>query len=283
MATIKAPCGGIQLDGTKFKIVGDVITSVASVATTFTTTIVCGGIKFDAAYFKNVKNVLTMKDSVETTIDDVIIGACGGIAIDGAYFTITNGVMAFDAEPDLKTLTVASELGTEIGDTIITITEPITAGNHYVYRATVIPLLDPTYDEDLSEWIAWNGTDELTLTNDYTLVIAEANTNGDCRGVGSTLVVSTDIIEVFTVTSEEGASSGFTKITLDKPLTIGRAYVYKTGVTVAYPLYGADLSSWTTWDGAAELIATTGNEIAIAEIFGDFCRATGKAVVVSLE
>ena len=174
MATIKAPCGGIQLDGTVFKVVGDVITSVASVATTFTTTVVCGGIKFDAAYFKNVKNVLTVKDNTETTIDDMIVGACGGIAVDGAYFTITDGVMSFDATPTLITLTVTSELGTEDGDTKITVTPELTSGNMYVYK-TGLTVADPTYDQDLGTWTVWDGTSDITAPIDNEIIIAEVS------------------------------------------------------------------------------------------------------------
>ena len=372
MATIKAPCGGIQLDGTKFKIVGDVITSVDSVATTFTTVIVCGGIKFDAAYFKSVKGVLTDKDSTETTVDEIIVGTCGGIAVDGAYFTITNGVMTFSASPELKTLTVASEAGTISGDTIITITEPITSGNHYVYK-TALTVADPIYDADLSSWTEWNGVDEITAVDGDEIIVAEVNSLSDCRGFGSATVVanevlgtltltsvmgategdtvisvaealpvgrsyvydisaimsnpafgddlsgwtewngvdeitaqndyqigvatvidglcsaygetyitSKDTVEVLTVTSVAGSVSGQTAITVDPAKTAGRTYVYKTDVTVAIPAYDASLAIWTPWNGTDEIVATTGNEIVIAEVFGSACRAAGKDIVASL-
>lgn len=281
MATIKAPCGGIQLDGTVFKVVGDVVTSVASVASTFTTAVVCGGIKFDTAYFKNVKNVLTIKDSTETTIDDVLVGACGGIAVDGAYFTITDGVMTFDATPTLITLTITSELGTEDGDTAISVTPELTSGNTYVYK-TGLTVADPTYDQDLSTWTAWDGVSDITAPIDHEIIVAEINDSSDCRGFGSTIVVSTDALETLTVVSAEGTTSGDTKITVTPELTDGRTYVYKTGVTVTLPAFGDDLSTWTAWDGIAEITATTGEEIAISEVFGDLCRATGKDTVVSL-
>jgi len=372
MASIKAPCGGIELDDATFKVVGDVITSVDSVETTFTTIIVCGGIQFDATYFKNVKNVLTVADSTETTIDEIIIGTCNGIAVDGAYFTITDGVMSFDATPTLKTLTVASEAGTISGDTIITITEPITSGNHYVYK-TALTVTDPIYDEDLSLWTLWDGTDELTALDGDEIIIAEINSLSDCRGFGSatvvanvtlgtltitsimgavegdtvisvaeelpvgrtyvydvsqimsnpafgddlsgwtewngvdeitaqndyqigiatvidglcsaygeTYVTSQDTVEPLTVTSVDGSVSGKTAITVDPAKTGGRTYVYKTDVTVAIPAYDASLAIWTPWNGTDEIVATTGNEIVIAEVFGSACRAAGKDIVASL-
>jgi len=280
MATIKAPCGGIQLDGTKFKIVGDVITSIASVATTFTTVIVCGGIKFDSVYFKNVKNVLTVAGSAETTIDDILIGSCGGIAVDGDYFSISNGVMAFNATPVLKTLTVASALGAKSGDTKITVTEPITAGNTYVYKYG-LTVTNPTYDQSLSTWTTWDGISDITAPVDNKIVIAEVTASKDCRGFGYTTVISEDTAKVLTVTSIAGTASGDTKISVSPVLTAGRTYVYKTNTTVTLPVYGANLSTWTAWNGTADITATTGNEIAIAEVFGALCRATGKHAVVS--
>jgi len=60
-------------------------------------------------------------------------------------------------------------------------------------------------------------------------------------------------------------------------------YVYKIDTTITLPAFNDDLSTgWTAWDGTAEITATTGNEIAIAEVdAANLCQAAGKTTVVA--
>jgi hypothetical protein len=86
-----------------------------------------------------------------------------------------------------------------------------------------------------------------------------------------------------TVISLAGATSGKTKITVGPALTGADTYVYKTSASVALPAAGDTLSTgWTAWDGSAEITATTGHVIVMAEInASNACVKAGSATVVS--
>ena len=69
-------------------------------------------------------------------------------------------------------------------------------------------------------------------------------------------------------------TAGKTLIYVNPALTGGNTYVYKTAASVDLPALDAVLTTgWTAWNGAAEITATTGHEIAIVEI-----NATNEAV-----
>ena len=69
-------------------------------------------------------------------------------------------------------------------------------------------------------------------------------------------------------------TAGKTLIYINPALTGGNTYVYKTAANVDLPALDTVLTTgWTAWNGAAEITATTGNEIAIVEI-----NATNEAV-----
>lgn len=69
-------------------------------------------------------------------------------------------------------------------------------------------------------------------------------------------------------------TAGKTLVYVNPALTGGNTYVYKTAANVDLPALDTVLTTgWTAWNGAAEITATTGHEIAIVEI-----NATNEAV-----
>lgn len=102
---------------------------------------------------------------------------------------------------------------------------------------------------------------------------------------GTLVIFEEDIagLVTLTVTSVAGTTTGKTKITVAPIIDFLNTYVYKTGSSLTLPAFNDDLTTgWTSWDGIAEITATTGQEIAIAEIdAGKLCQAAGKATVVS--
>ena len=69
------------------------------------------------------------------------------------------------------------------------------------------------------------------------------------------------------VTSEAGATSGTTKITVAPALTEGNSYMYQAGESVSLPAYGETLTTpWTEWDGTEDITATNGQQIAVVEV-----------------
>lgn len=85
-----------------------------------------------------------------------------------------------------------------------------------------------------------------------------------------------------TVTSAAGAAVGDTKVTVSPAKARTNHYVYKTADTVTMPSAYDDVSEWNAWNGAADITATTGNEIAIVEANKyDKAIKGGKATVVA--
>ena len=69
------------------------------------------------------------------------------------------------------------------------------------------------------------------------------------------------------VTSVDGATSGKTAITVaPTKLFATNTYVYKTAASVTLPAYNDALNGYIAWDGTADITATTGHEIVIAEL-----------------
>ena len=69
------------------------------------------------------------------------------------------------------------------------------------------------------------------------------------------------------VTSEAGATSGTTKITVAPALTEGNSYMYQVGASVELPAYGETLTTpWTEWNGTKDITATNGQQIAVVEV-----------------
>ncbi len=89
----------------------------------------------------------------------------------------------------LKSLTVAAIAGTEVGDTAITVTEPLTEGCTYKYQ-TGAGLEVPALDDDLSEWDDWDGESDIAATIGEDIIIAEVALGGLAKAAGKTTVVA---------------------------------------------------------------------------------------------
>lgn len=80
-------------------------------------------------------------------------------------------------------------------------------------------------------------------------------------------------------------TTGKTRISVGTTAGSGEGYVYQTGYSLIPPNEGTvlDGTAWTTWDGSAEIAATSGMDIVVAVISTAKKKAThaGKTVVVS--
>lgn len=98
------------------------------------------------------------------------------------------------------------------------------------------------------------------------LAQVEINTGFRVSNSEKVVVKKNLLLDVLTVTSTAGAS-GKTAITVTPAKLTGNAYVYKTHATVApTATIGQDLTSWTAWDGVAEITATSTHKITVAEV-----------------
>lgn len=89
-----------------------------------------------------------------------------------------------------------------------------------------------------------------------------------------------------TITSVAGSTTGKTKLTTSETKTSSESYVYQTGYGLAIPSQNTVLTgtAWTSWDGSADVTATTGMDVIVAIIDSDSkAQHAGKTSVVSKE
>lgn len=85
-----------------------------------------------------------------------------------------------------------------------------------------------------------------------------------------------------TVTSAEGSTTGYTAITTNYTLKSDESYVYKLGTAAQDIAYGDELTSWTDWNGSADISATTGQIITVAAVNNsDEAVAVGSTTVTA--
>lgn len=81
----------------------------------------------------------------------------------------------------------------------------------------------------------------------------------------------TPTLGTLTVNSVAGTASGDTKITVNPAKeNAGNVYKYKVAADAATVGYGQNLRNWTTWDGKADIKATTGQKITVVECDGTY-------------
>lgn len=91
---------------------------------------------------------------------------------------------------------------------------------------------------------------------------------------GKPVLSNVAALPVLNVVSVPGTASGKTSVYVNPILTSGNSYKTQTATKITLPELGSTPGSgWTTWDGEAEITATTGNYIGVVEL-----DATGKAV-----
>lgn len=84
-------------------------------------------------------------------------------------------------------------------------------------------------------------------------------------------VDETPILGTLTVNSVAGTASGDTKITVNPAKeNAGNVYKYKVATDAVTVGYGQNLRNWTSWDGKADIKATTGQKITVVECDGTY-------------
>ena len=81
----------------------------------------------------------------------------------------------------------------------------------------------------------------------------------------------TPTLGTLTVNSVAGTASGDTKITVNPAKeNSNNVYKYKVAANAVTVGYGQNLRNWTTWDGKADVKATTGQKITVVECDGTY-------------
>lgn len=91
----------------------------------------------------------------------------------------------------------------------------------------------------------------------------------------------TGVLPQITVNSAAGSASGKTAITTDYTLGASESFVYKVTDDPILVKKGDDTTSWTSWDGSANITAATGKIITIAVSKSSAVIAAGNAVVTA--
>lgn len=93
----------------------------------------------------------------------------------------------------------------------------------------------------------------------------------------------TPTLGTLTVNSVAGTESGDTKITVNPAKeNAGNVYKYKVAADTVTVGYGQNLRNWSTWDGKADITATTGQKITVVECDGTYkALNAGSASVTS--
>lgn len=188
--------------------------------------------------------------------------------VDNQYLAKKVGTVCIKARPlELFALVITSWKSIKGGCTNLYITPLLTKGNKYKYAFTdQIPEL---YD-DLSDWKDYTENMDLPAISGDTVCIAECDSNNKALKAGTCIVDAKDpdpVLGSITVDSVQGSESGYTKITIEQPLSDGYIYVYK--ITSTLPEYGDDLSDWNNWDGKSEIEANNGSIICVCEATND--------------
>nr|DAZ69381.1 MAG TPA: major capsid protein [Caudoviricetes sp.] len=81
----------------------------------------------------------------------------------------------------------------------------------------------------------------------------------------------TPTLGTLTVTSTAGTATGDTKITVNPAKeNANNVYKYKVATDAVTVGYGQNLRNWTSWDGKADVKATTGQKITVVECDGTY-------------
>ncbi|WP_238860871.1 hypothetical protein [Clostridium sp. YIM B02569] len=89
----------------------------------------------------------------------------------------------------LGTLTVTSVEGSSTGTTKITITQPLTSGNFYMYK-TASTVTTPALNDDCSGYQVWNGSADITAVTGNKICIVEVDSSLKAKKAGIATVVA---------------------------------------------------------------------------------------------
>lgn len=92
----------------------------------------------------------------------------------------------------------------------------------------------------------------------------------------------TPTLGTLTVAFTAGSTTGNIKITVNPAKeNVNNVYKYKVGASETAVTYGQNLRNWTTWDGKADVKATTGQKITVVECDGTYKALNAGSVSVT--
>ena len=181
---------------------------------------------------------------------------------------------------DQTIIDVTSEAGASVGTTKITLAPatPAISGASYVYE---VDATDPEIKigDTASGLTAITSGAEIVANDGYIITVVAVDSNDVVVSVGTATVVQNTTMTELEVVSEAGTQAGDTKITIT-PATGTFANMVDVAAQTVTLL--EDVSAWTSITSGAEITATTGQYITVAEVNADgLAIGSGSAVIVS--
>lgn len=96
---------------------------------------------------------------------------------------------ALSASDEINNLTVTSVAGTNVGDTKITVSPTLTAGNSYKYKVDTDATI-PDYGKSVRTMASWDGTSDITAATGKEILIVECDSNYIAVKAGITTVTA---------------------------------------------------------------------------------------------
>lgn len=125
----------------------------------------------------------------ETVVSTGNLNAKGDVIL-GYWDTVAKTFTEGDYTQTLGALTVTSIAGATTGTTKVTVAEPLTSGNFYVYK-TAATVTEPILDADLSSgYTVWNGIADITAVTGNKINIIEVNSSFQAKKTGIATVAS---------------------------------------------------------------------------------------------
>lgn len=172
---------------------------------------------------------------------------------------------------ELEILDVVSAEGSTIGSTELIVNPPLESGNIYMLKkATTIPEYNTIISSD---YVEWNGTDELKLDLYDMTVVCLVECTKDfhrARKVGLFPVdLANELLKKLRITSSYGFETFYTKINSISPtLASNHTYRIKSGKDLIIPKLNTYVNTddWSDWNAYAEIKCELGDKLIIAEV-----------------
>lgn len=182
---------------------------------------------------------------------------------------------------ELIVFTMYSRKAPEYFYTTIAVNNVKASENHYVYK---FQNELPTIYEDVSDWTAWNGIDNIYCKDETTLCVVEAGPDNKALKAGLVDVryeIKIDL-GVLTVTASCGEPGVSTILSIEEEKSEGYIYLYK--LTADLPEYHQNLEDWDEWDGEEPIVCNNADYIVVAECTIDkYAVKAGRCIAVTEE
>ena len=126
------------------------------------------------------------EDRLPASVESAAKSALTGIRFIATAPTITRPAWMAGS---MKALSITAADGTASGKTKLTVDYTLGSGEAYKYKIDASTAPTVGYGETPDGWTSWNGTDEISTTNNYKVSVCVVDRTGAAVGLGSATAV----------------------------------------------------------------------------------------------